>query len=169
MGDAGLRLWWAAARFLVVGGLVLVVGACSDDDPGPVAPAATSTSTSTSVGTATTATTTVGSATTGPMTGATATTVSTVSTSPTTGSGDGAGEVTIRGTVSVIFASARVLQIDPPVDGYSEVALTESTEYRRADGSLGSLVDVNEGSSIEVTGETGVTGSLIARLVKVVG
>ncbi len=71
----------------------------------------------------------------------------------------------MRGTVLTVFASARVLQIDPPVDGYSRVALTEETEYRTAGGSAATLQDVDEGATVEVTGQPGAPGSLIARLV----
>ncbi len=75
------------------------------------------------------------------------------------------GEVTIRGTVLSVFASARVIQIDPPVNGYSRVALTADTEYVAADGSEAGLQDVTEGSTVEVTGEPGAPGTLIARRV----
>ncbi len=68
-----------------------------------------------------------------------------------------------------IFSSARVLQLDPPVDGYSRVALTSDTEYRRADGSAATLADVAEGSTVEVTGTPGAEGSVIARRVVLVG
>jgi hypothetical protein len=82
-----------------------------------------------------------------------------------------AGAVTVRGTVLTVFASARVLQLDPPVDGYSKVALTADTEFRRADGSPGSLADVAEGSTVEVSGEAAVAApaTVIARRVVVVG
>jgi len=79
-----------------------------------------------------------------------------------------AGDVTIRGTVLTIFSSARVLQLDPPVDGYSRVALTDDTEYRRADGSPATLADVDEGSTVEVTGTAGAEGTVIARRVVLV-
>ncbi len=143
--------------------VVLVgVGACSDGgSDGRVSPA-TTTSTSRSASTTvaapvTTATTTTGAsgATTSTTAGSTATTV--------------AGDVTLRGTVLTVFASARVLELDPPVNGYSRVALTSDTEYRLADGSAGSLIDIQEGSTIEVTGEPGSPGSLIARLVVLAG
>ena len=79
------------------------------------------------------------------------------------------GDVTVRGTVLTIFSSARVLQLDPPVDGYSRVALTSETEYRRSDGSVATLADVAEGSTVEVTGTPGAEGSVIARRVVLVG
>jgi hypothetical protein len=88
---------------------------------------------------------------------------------PTTGSTAVAGDVTVRGTVLTIFSSARLLQLDPPVDGYSRVALTDDTEYRRADGSSASLADVDEGSTVEVTGAPGAEGTVIARRVVLVG
>ena len=80
-----------------------------------------------------------------------------------------AGDVTVRGTVLTIFSSARVLQLDPPVDGYSRVALTSDTEYRRADGSPATLADVEEGSTVEVTGTPGAEGTVIARRVVLAG
>ena len=86
-----------------------------------------------------------------------------------TGSTAVPGDVTVRGQVLTIFSSAQVLQLDPPVDGYSRVALTSDTEYRRADGSSGSLADIGEGSTVEVTGSPGATGTVIARRVTLVG
>ena len=77
-------------------------------------------------------------------------------------------DVTVRSTVLTIFSSAQVVQLDPPVDGYSKVALTSETEYRRADGSPASLADVQEGSTVEVRGEAGAPGTVIARQVVLV-
>jgi len=79
------------------------------------------------------------------------------------------GTVTVRAKVSSVFASARVLQFEAPADGYDRAALTSDTEYRKADGSPGSLQDVGDGSTVEVTGEPGSPGTLLARLVVVVG
>ncbi|MEA2827282.1 MAG: hypothetical protein QOG43_1721 [Actinomycetota bacterium] len=150
----------AAVAVLVLAG----AGACSGGGSGDtVAPASTTTSTSRSASTTvagppvTTATTTGGPA-------------ATPSTTPgSTGSTAVPGEVTIRATVLTVFASARVLELDPPVSGYSKVALTADTEYRSADGSAGALIDVGEGSTIEVTGTPGSPGTLIARLVVLAG
>ena len=91
-------------------------------------------------------------------------TVATTSTPPTTTSGV-AGPITVRGKVSALFASARVLELDPPVDGYSSVALTGATEFRRADGSPATFADVDEGATVVVTGEPGSAGTVIAHLV----
>lgn len=97
------------------------------------------------------------------------------STSPSTSTSGGTsvttapGEVTVRGTVASVFASAAVLRFEPAVGGYSTVALGPSTEYRRADGSPALLQDVVDGSTVEVTGAPGAPGSLIARLVVVTG
>jgi hypothetical protein len=152
---------------LVVAGLVTmagaVAGACSDSGSDKPAPGGT-TSTSATAGGATT-TTTAGAAGSTTVVG----TATTVAPTATTGGGTGSpGEVTVRATVALLFASARVLQLDPAVNGYSRVALGPDTEYRRADGSAASFQDVEEGSSVEVTGEPGATGTLIARLVVLV-
>jgi len=140
-------------------GILVAVGACSDgdSDAGDPPPETTSTTAATPV-------------TTGRSTATTSTTVgsgaTTVTASPTTGV---PGEVTLRGPVSAVFASARVLVFDPPVDGYSRAALTSETEYRLADGSPATLLDVSEGSVVAVTGEPGAPGALIARVVTIVG
>jgi len=97
---------------------------------------------------------------------------STSSTSSTTGGTpvtSAPGEVTIRATVAAVFASAGVIRLVPPVDGYSTAAVGPATEYRRADGSPGVLQDVVDGSTVEVTGEPGAPGALIARSVVILG
>lgn len=145
---------------LLTAGVLVLGGACSDGDSDTGSPSSTTTSTTgaavttTAVTGGTTATTVVVATT---VAGAATTTVS------------APGEVTIRGTVLTVFASARVLQLDPPVNGYSRAALTSETECRRADGSPGSFQDVNDGSQVEVTGEPGAPGTLIARRVVLVG
>ncbi len=146
---------------LLAVGVLVAAGACSDGDSDtPSSPSSTS---STAVVTATTVVT--GGTGTTTTAGASATTVGGL---PTTAVG-APGEVTIRATVLTVFASARVLQLDPPVNGYSRAALTSETEYRLADGSSGSLQDVDDGSKVEVTGEPGAAGTLIARRVVIVG
>jgi hypothetical protein len=115
-------------------------GACADDEPDPVAPGPTSTAVST--------------------TGATA---------PTSVPAGAGQETTVRGTVAAVSASARVLDLEAPVDGYTDVALSSDTEYRKADGSPGALQDVAVGSTVEVTGVPGAPGALLARRVVVVG
>jgi hypothetical protein len=135
---------------VVVAGLVLAGGACSDDDPTTEAPPSSSTSSTTS----------------------TTSTMSTSSTSSTAGGSpvtSAPGEVTIRATVVTVFASAGVIRFDPPVAGYSTAAVGPATEYRRADGSPGVLQDVVDGSTVEVTGEPGAPGALIARSVVILG
>jgi len=145
----------AAVALVALVALVVGGGACSGGGSGPSAPATTTLSTALAPPT-----------TSGPAPATTATPVLTAvpTTVPTTGL---AGEVTIRGAVLTVFASARVLQIDPPVDGYSRVALTSDTEYRTRGGSPASLQDVDEGSTVEVTGSPGSPGTLLARLVVV--
>ncbi|HVF13295.1 MAG TPA: hypothetical protein VM942_01780 [Acidimicrobiales bacterium] len=152
---------------LVVVATLALAGACSDGDGSDTA-SPPSTVTPTTSGAAATSTTGRGPTTTLTTVATTATTGGTVA--PVTTAAPGSpDEVTIRATVSAVFTSARVLYFDPPVSGYSEAALTSDTEYRLADGSTGSLQDVTDGSVVEVTGEPGTSGSLIARLVKVVG
>ncbi|MEA2932558.1 MAG: hypothetical protein QOI56_1343, partial [Actinomycetota bacterium] len=68
-----------------------------------------------------------------------------------------------------VFASARVLRFEPPLDGYSTVVVGSGTEFRKADGSPGSLQDVGDGSQVEVTGDAGEPGTLLARRVVVLG
>jgi hypothetical protein len=155
-------------RTLVVAGVLTAsTGACSSDGGSDaVAPASTTSGVRTSTTVVTSTTGTPSTATTAP----TSTTGGTGGvTTVTTGGGGLAGEVTVRATVASVFASARVLRFQAPVDGYSTAALAPDTEYRRADGSAGSLQDVNEGSTVEVTGAPGESGVVIARLVVVTG
>jgi hypothetical protein len=148
---------------VAVAGLLIAAGACSDGDSGTVAPGTTTTPTAAASSTtrATTATTA----------GSVTTTDPTATTPSTTPAIVLPGEVVLRGTVSTVFLSARVLGFDPPVDGYARVALTTETEYVEADGSPAMLVDLVEGSVVEVTGTPG-SGSpeaLIARRVVILG
>ncbi len=145
--------------------VLVVAGACSDGGSDASDRTVATTSSSTRPPASTVPTAPVPSA----PTATTGLPGTTTSTSPATGSTVAPGEVSLRGTVLTVFASARVLELDWPVNGYSRVALTEDTEYRLADGSPASLVDLDEGSTVEVTGEPGSPGSLIARLVVIVG
>lgn len=65
------------------------------------------------------------------------------------------GGVSIRATVASTFASARIILLANPVSGFTEVALGESTVYRRSSGARAALGDLAPGSVIEVKGQRG--------------
>ncbi|MGH9155552.1 MAG: hypothetical protein ACRD1K_06910 [Acidimicrobiales bacterium] len=78
-------------------------------------------------------------------------------------------EVRIVATVAATFASARVIQLVEPVQGYSEVAFTSATRYRRSSGQAATLADLQPGSRIEVRGTRGSAAALLAREVVLLG
>lgn len=80
-----------------------------------------------------------------------------------------AAEVTVRGVVAGVFASARVVQLNPPVNGFVNVALGVDTEIVRADRTRGGLNDVTPGSTIEAVGRPGTPDTLVARQVTLLG
>jgi len=74
-----------------------------------------------------------------------------------------AAEVVLRGSVAVVFASARVMQLSPPVNGVANVALTTDTEIVRAGGARATLGDITPGSMIEAVGRPSTAETLVAR------
>lgn len=85
----------------------------------------------------------------------------TTTTGPTTTAS--AVEVTVRGTVAGVFASARALQLNPPVNGIENVALTNDTQIVRAGGARATLGDITATSTIEAVGRVTTPGTLLAR------
>lgn len=78
-----------------------------------------------------------------------------------------AGEIAIRATVAATFASARVITLAEPVSGYTDVAFTAETRYRRAGGQAAALADLTPGTAVEVRGQRGSETTLLAREVVV--
>jgi len=74
-----------------------------------------------------------------------------------------AAELTLRGSVAVVFASARVIQLSPPVNGIANVALTTETEIVRAGGARATMRDIMPSSMIEAVGRPGTAETLVAR------
>ena len=74
-------------------------------------------------------------------------------------------EVTVRGVVAGIFASARVVTLREPVSGVSHIALTTDTEVVRANGARAGLGDIAPGSGVEAVGRPGMPDTLVARRV----
>jgi hypothetical protein len=70
--------------------------------------------------------------------------------------------VTITATVAAAFASARIVQLAEPVQGFAEVAFNSSTRYRRANGSPASLADLQPGTRIQVRGTRTSSTTLLA-------
>jgi hypothetical protein len=77
-------------------------------------------------------------------------------------------EVTVRGVVASVAASARVVTLAPPVGGVTNVALTADTEILRANGTRAAAGDIATGATIEATGAPGTPGTLVARRVVLV-
>jgi hypothetical protein len=101
--------------------------------------------------TATTATTTPSS------------TTSSTRTTATTATTTRGVDVTVRGVVATVSASAKVITLARPVGGVANVALTADTQIVRANGMPASLADVMVGATVEATGRPGTVGTLVAR------
>jgi len=76
-----------------------------------------------------------------------------------------APEVTVRGAVATISASARVATLRQSVSGIANVAFTPETEVVRANGAPAQFTDMRTGATIEVTGRPGAPETLVARRV----
>lgn len=86
------------------------------------------------------------------------TTTSTSSTTSTT-----PAELTVRGVVAAVSASARVVTLTAPVNGVGQIALTLDTEIVRSTGARATLADVAPGATVEATGRPGSPGTVVAR------
>ena len=76
-----------------------------------------------------------------------------------------APEVTVRGVVSGVFASARVITLAPPVRGVANLALTTDTEVVRGNGTRAAVNDISAGATVEATGRQSTPDTLVARRV----
>jgi hypothetical protein len=83
----------------------------------------------------------------------------------TTTTAPAAAEVTVRGVVATVAASARVIQLRAPVNGFSDVALSTDTEIVRANGAPVTLNDVMPGANIEAVGRATNAQAIVARKV----
>ncbi len=75
--------------------------------------------------------------------------------------------VTIDGQVKDIAASARVIHLTEPVQGFNSVALTDRTEFISKDDSVKSLADLKAGMKIEVAGKPGSAGAVLASKIRI--
>ena len=71
----------------------------------------------------------------------------------------------MRGVVSGVFASARVITLAPPVGGVANVALTTDTELVRGNGARVGVSDIVAGATVEATGRPSTADTLVARRV----
>lgn len=142
---------------------LLALTACRSGGGGSKSAATTSTTATTATTATTMASATSSSTSTTATTSATATT--TVRTTTTVTAGTTAGELTVRGVVSDVSASARVIRIDPPVNGVANLALTGDTEIVRsgAGGAPGTISDVHMGATVEATGRPSAPDTLVVR------
>lgn len=74
-----------------------------------------------------------------------------------------AADVTVRGVVGSVSASARVVTLASPVSGFATVALNADAQVRRADGAAVDLGAIVPGTTVEAVGRPGSPGTLIAR------
>ncbi|MHB0870800.1 MAG: hypothetical protein ACYC66_10885 [Chloroflexota bacterium] len=91
---------------------------------------------------------------------------------PSVGQGSGDAEqrpsmVVITGQVRDVSASARVITFVEPVHGIGSVALTDSTEIVGPDGAPRGLQDVKPGVVIQVAGEAGGSGAVLASKIRI--
>ena len=71
----------------------------------------------------------------------------------------------MRGEVGVFSASARVITLAKPVEGFASVIVSLDTEVVRSGGAKGEVSDLVPRAGVEVTGRPGVPGTLVARRV----
>ena len=79
-----------------------------------------------------------------------------------------APEVTVRGVVSGVFASARVITLSPAVRGIANLALTTDTELVRPNGAKVGVNDIAAGATVEAVGRPSTADTLVARRVVLV-
>jgi len=72
-------------------------------------------------------------------------------------------EVTVRGVVAAVSASARVITLAPGVNGVTQLALTADTEIVRVGGARATLADVVPGATVEGSGRPGSPGTVVVR------
>ena len=78
-----------------------------------------------------------------------------------------APETVIVGRVASVFASARIIDLGAPVEGFELVAVDDSTVILSIDGTEIELGDLAQGSEIEISGQPGVPGTLVASQIRV--
>ena len=72
----------------------------------------------------------------------------------------------MRGTVASVDRAAGLIHLTAPDAGYSVIAVSASTEYRRTEGESAEFADVVPGSVVVGTG-LGQNGRLRSRLVTI--
>lgn len=77
------------------------------------------------------------------------------------------GTVLITGTVGSVVLSARVIELQSPVQGFTHIALTQETKLLSVEGGEINLRDLQVGTRIQVLGQPGASGALIAEEVRV--
>jgi hypothetical protein len=74
-----------------------------------------------------------------------------------------AAEVTVRGEVGAFSASARVMALAQPVNGFTSVVVSVDTEVVRSNGATAAVTDLGPRAGVEVSGRPGLPGTLVAR------
>ena len=75
---------------------------------------------------------------------------------------EGGSEITLVGTVLDVSPSARIINLTELVDGFGVIALTEESKVLSGDGGEILLRDIDPGTTIEASGRSGASGTLIA-------
>ena len=70
--------------------------------------------------------------------------------------------VGVGGTVQDVSPSARVITLREASNGFSVIALTESTELTFADGREAALRDIAPGMAVKASGQPGAADALLA-------
>ncbi len=74
--------------------------------------------------------------------------------------------VEITGVVRAVSQSARIITLTEPVEGFSTIALTEESPVVSAEGQEMPLRDIQPGVMIDISGQPGQSGTLIASSVR---
>lgn len=69
----------------------------------------------------------------------------------------------MRGTVGAFSASARVITLAEPVNGFASIVVSLGTELVRPNGLTATVGDLMPRARLEVTGRPGAPGTLVAR------
>lgn len=88
--------------------------------------------------------------------------ISNTPTSPAEGTNKITNEITIIGKVMDVALSARVIQLEQPVEGINSIALTDKTKIISVNGEETGLQSITHGAQIQATGKMGSPGSLVA-------
>ena len=82
---------------------------------------------------------------------------------PATTTSTTVADVTVRGTVGSVSASARVVNLSPSVGGVVSLALAGDAQIVRPNGTAATLADVHPGATVEATGRPSAADTVVVR------